>query len=132
MIESTDKNRCPNGTFFGWWGGYVCWVIIDDTKYEWNLPEGIRSPSSRQVIRVERGKAFINPSETWDPNQLPEVDFKHIKVVYTKVIFEEQRILSKTLTVPLRWKYTTWSEHKIADDLGISAEDIINILNYEE
>ncbi len=132
MVESTNTNRCPNGTYLGWWGGYKCHVIISGTKYEWDTSEGVRGFNCRQIIKVTGGKASFDPSETWEPNQVPELDFKYIKVVYTIHTTLGLEILSKTVKVPLRWKYTVVAEDKLAEELGIHVDSIINILNYEE
>lgn len=132
MVESTNTNRCPNGIYLGWWGGYKCHVIISGTKYEWNTSEGVRGVNCRQIIRVNEGKAFFDPSEKWEPNQVPELNFKYIKVVYTVTANYEQEIMSKVMIVPLKWKYTRMAEYNLAKELDIPVDSIINIINYEE
>lgn len=131
MIESTNANHCPKGTYFGWWGGYKCHVILSGTTYEWDMPEGVRGVACRQVIRVKGGKAFIDPTETWEYNQLPEVDFKYIKVVYVLNTAMGKELSSSILQVPLRWRYTPEAEEKLAERLNIKPKDIVNIMYYD-
>lgn len=127
MIESNNEVRgIRDGIFLGYWSGYKCWVTIAGKKYEWDVPDGIRG-ISRQVIRVRKGKAFIDEAVTWNTNEVPELDFKTIKVVY---VFEGS-IKTIIKSVPLRWKYTAGNEYELADEIGILPESIINILEYK-
>lgn len=56
VVEPTD---IPNGTYGGFWGGYVVRFFVGDKTYKADTDIGIRTPSAPVVVVVNHGVITI-------------------------------------------------------------------------